>query len=219
MIDPDISSFFSGLEATIAYAKKYQENNSEEFAFEFNPLIHFYDKGENQLSDMLAFFLDPEEKHGQKRLFVDIFLKELGLTEIVGFYTNVRVKREQPTDERRKIDIVLFFDNRYAIGVENKIWAPDQNMQVSDYYDWLDKHYPNRFSLIYLTPYGHSPSAIDESRKIIIKDHSTFTINLIKLWAEKCKADKVRHFLKDFSQFVDNEIKGCMFVSVNRRFF
>jgi hypothetical protein len=174
------------------------------------------------LSDILAFFLTPNERHGQKRLFVDLFLREFGLSDIVGSYSNVTVKREQYTDMGRKIDMVLFFDNECGVAIENKIWAGEGYNQINDYCSWLERRFLGQYCLIYLTPYGHAPGSISETeleqlkegKKILLRSHSNDIINLIKIWVQESKAPKVRLFLEDFTNLIHHKVNGSIFMNI-----
>ena len=73
---------------------------------------------------LLAFLLNPNEKHGQGNYFLDIFLqsiKEQKIEEDEIF----SVITEFPTDESRRIDIVLKSNKRF-LPFEVKINAGDQ---------------------------------------------------------------------------------------------
>lgn len=218
-----LASFFSGLEATLAISRKFQEANNLEYAFEFNPLIHFYGVGENKLSDMLAFFLNPKEKHGQGRIFADIFVEHFGLGERIGPFTTLTVEREKQTLGLRRLDILLTFDDRFALGIENKFGAGDQKDQTRDYCTWLGRYRPENFALMYITPWGGEPtdwSMEEEERKarlenntLLLREHASDTIELIQKWTAATMADRVRQFLRDFEQFLHHRLNGSVFMN------
>ncbi len=226
----NVQTFFSGLKATLENTKQFQKANSLEYAFEFNPLIHFYDIGENKLSEMLAFFLNPNQKHGQGDIFLKSFIEldsfntdEFCLKQKIGNFKNIKIYREKQTIGQRRLDILLEFDGRFAIGIENKIWADDQFKQLKDYNDWLDRTYNGNYILIYLTPYGKPPKekSIEKEdliksqveKKIFLLDHANQFLQLLNIWEQKSKADKVRHFFKDFQQLFNHKFKGNIYMS------
>ena len=101
---------------------------------------------ENQISNIIASFLDPENSHNQERLFLDtfIFLLENSLKrEIRKDFWGVNIKREKTTDEQRKMDIVieLLYEKcrKTIIAIENKLAHQEQENQVKDYLLYLEE--------------------------------------------------------------------------------
>lgn len=113
---------------------------------------------ENQHSNILGFLLNPFEKHHHPE-FGDYFLKLLkskGLN-LKGNKISY-VKREDSTDEARRIDLFLETD-RDCIIIENKIFAEDQANQVSDYLTFLEERKnENSVFIVYLSPFGKDPT-------------------------------------------------------------
>lgn len=116
------------------------------------------------ISSILAMLLSPKRRHYQGVYFLDKFISMLPDFPLAPprNYRNVHVETERSTWEigsNRRIDI--FVDcPEFIIGIENKIWAQDQEMQLADYLCWLKRISNGRkFFLVYLTPYGHSPNA------------------------------------------------------------
>jgi hypothetical protein len=223
MDTPHLPTFLVGLASAMEYSRKFKDANNEEYAWRFNPLIAFYNLGENKVTDLLAHFLNPEQTHGQKRLFLDAFFEHFDLKEQVAGYKSVTVTREKATDKGRKIDLLLDFDQgKFGVAIENKIWGPDQPQQLADYSQWMQKTYNGRYILIYLTPYGKLPGdnsiTIAEWERLVgaqqakIANYGTDIISLLDVWQERCKADKVRHFLKDFKQYVHHKVNQNIFM-------
>ena len=99
---------------------------SEELAPLFN-VFDFILPDENRLSDIIAFLLDPKERggqgdafHGQRDTFLKLFLKMVGLENRFDYSKPINVHREEPTDECRRIDIVLDQQDFFGLGIENK---------------------------------------------------------------------------------------------------
>lgn len=114
---------------------------------------------ENQHSNILAFLIDPNEKHNHKEYgdsFLEV-LKKKGLKlhdDSVGL-----VIREDTTDELRRIDLLINTTSDTII-IENKIGADDQQNQIEDY---LSSHEnfvgsSENIFVVYLTPFGKEPS-------------------------------------------------------------
>ena len=219
-----IESFFSQLQDTLYQAEKFRKIYDPVVTFEFNPLIHFFSFGENKLSEILAFLLNPKEKHGQGSLFLELFMKHFKLDEFVKNYDEVEVGKEHPVGGQRRLDVYLNFkSDKFGLGIENKIWAADQPKQLSDYNNFLQHQHGNAYCLFYLTPKGHQPSeeSIDaglrdkliQDNKLRLHNHSVEMTGLIKDWAKECKSDKVRVFLRDFEQYLHHTINGERFMN------
>ena len=130
---------------------------------------------ENQHSNIIAFLLNPNEKHhhpnyGNEFLTV---LKEKGLG--IQGETIKSVKREDSTDELRRMDLFIQTEKDYII-IENKVWADDQVEQIKDYIDFVKNNICSEENIfvVYLTPFEKLPS-----EKSISQD------NLNKLIAQK----------------------------------
>ncbi|WP_106477946.1 PDDEXK-like family protein [Phytohalomonas tamaricis] len=111
-------------------------------------------------SRFLHELLNPQGRHGEGTAFLDLFLDGVLdiQQEIKGHY---RIKRELPTEEKRRVDIVIESAHD-IVGIELKIDATDQNAQLYDYYQELLRRADGRKSvtLAYLTLDGKSPSSI-----------------------------------------------------------
>jgi hypothetical protein len=119
----------------------------------------------------------------------------------------------------RRMDIAIDFNKEFAIVIENKPWAGDQKDQIKDYRENLEKEYNGKYFLLYLSPYGNPPSSwsIDEDlRKSLEDEKKLMTISYfdIKKWLEicykECKAEKVRWFLRDFTDYVEEMFKQSL---------
>ncbi|MGB6034671.1 MAG: PD-(D/E)XK nuclease family protein [Cryomorphaceae bacterium] len=204
-------------------------------AFDFDP-FRFFKIGENKISEILAAFLKPDGRHGQGELFLDDFarrleqkiklleLSELAIKDAPNAFTlyqkaiinlsKAQVKVEKPIDRipdknsgRRRIDIYIKLE-RYAIAVENKVWAKDQPDQMVDYKEFLKKHHPHSYVLVYLTPYGKMPSGVGMTEKewidgkadgsLCSMSYKNDILPMLESWEAKCKAERVRFFIREF---------------------
>jgi hypothetical protein len=97
-----------------------------------------YPHYENQCSNFLAFFFDPEGPHGLGSLFLDALMNSLGVEDgeesLVG---GVSVDREVGTKAGNRIDI-LIKSGSHAVLIENKIHAAAVN-PFDDYSTYLDR--------------------------------------------------------------------------------
>lgn len=137
--------------------------------YDLNGISHF----ENYHSNILAYLLDGSQKHRHPE-FGDLFIKYVNneyLSNSLPSYSWRTIVREKATDERRRIDIFLETDT-YCIIIENKIYAKDQDQQLTDYYSWALRHYQNKqVFLCYLTLEGSSPSEYSIPRKELEELH------------------------------------------------
>lgn len=163
---------------------------------------------EDALSDIIADMLDPAGSHGQQRMFLDAFLRQIDRCNLLN-------RHVEPICEyscgQGKIDILVDFGD-FGIAIENKLWADDQDKQLERYPDALKEKYNNQFCLIYLTPDGREPSekSIEpEARNTLIKDGHLLLVsycddmlNWLRECHQRCESDKFRWFLRDFMDYI-----------------
>ncbi|HEC1790034.1 TPA: PD-(D/E)XK nuclease family protein, partial [Campylobacter lari] len=134
---------------------EFKEKNKSNY----NPLLKVLPAHDevNLHSGILKSLLNPSENHKQGRLFLDLFLKEIRLKDWFGESGDVKVLKEY-----KNIDIYIHNGTKHII-LENKIWAKDQDKQISRYIEILNKEenvsYKDiknieNIAVIYLTPYG-----------------------------------------------------------------
>lgn len=144
---------------------------------------------------LISFLLNPNEKHGQKEKFLNLFLQTIKEIEEKSVLSEDELKSLQVITEfpanRRRIDIVIKSNKRF-LPFEVKIWATDQNTQCKDYYDFAKKQHPvGAKKIFYLTIDGHETNASSMDK---LKDEGhlellSFT-NHVLSWLEQCENDK-----------------------------
>ena len=209
----EISRFFEGakqgLEVLRPAVIKLERHLARKFDF-----FRFINLNENQMSDVFAYLLDPDETHGQRDLFLGKFLGDVNVDWLLGSrWSLTSIGREVPTTRienwDRRIDIEIacqLDDGPAAIAIENKPWAVDQDQQLSDYAQHLKSMYEGRFKLIYLTPGGKDPSEESITCKERKELAEKFAKASIQEWADgwlkraedEVKAERVRWFVSDF---------------------
>ncbi|HEC1758225.1 TPA: PD-(D/E)XK nuclease family protein [Campylobacter lari] len=144
--------------------KEFKEKNKSNY----NPLLKVLPAHDevNLHSGILKSLLDPSENHEQGRLFLDLFLNEIGLKDWFRESDDVKVLKEY-----KNIDIYIHNGTKHII-LENKIWAKDQHQQIARYIDTLNqqgvsyKDIENieNIAVIYLTLDDRKPSkkSLDE---------------------------------------------------------
>ena len=113
----------------------------------------------------LCHLLDPDASHEQGALFLDSFFRNvLNLPFTHDTLSHYKVREELLTDSLGRLDIFMGFihdDRPKAIVIENKIYAADQEQQLTRYHHYLTDVLslaPEDYWLFYLTPKGTSPT-------------------------------------------------------------
>ena len=219
----EVYRFFEGLDAGVKSLCQVRTLYDEQVAFEFNSTRLFW-PNENKTSEILAFFLDPNQTHGQKRKFLDLFIEKFEIKVPSLLSENIKtidVQTEDPTNENRRIDVTIRFGKgEYVIGIENKIGSADQKKQLTDYAKELNRRTGSdaKWILFYLTPDGNVPSENSIERKdreclmksgnLKLISYSNDIIELFEQFEVACKAESVRAFLKDFRHYLKQQYIG-----------
>jgi len=213
----EVSRFFEGVRGRLEILTQYRVEVETHLARQFS-FFHFIDLGENRMSDVFAYLLDPNGTHGQGELFLREFLSDLHVEWLPeNGWSRIRVGREMPTTRienwRKRIDIEIAFridDDWAAIAIENKPYSKDEPQQLSDYAKHLRSKYKKRFKLIYLTPDGEPPCPISICPKAREKLEDAGKLDYASIWRwasdngwlkraeDKVKAERVRWFVSDF---------------------
>ena len=128
---------------------------------------------ENYNSNLFANFLEIKFKYNDNEIsFAKLFLKYL--TEKFGWefdlenikIEDIKIKRELPTEERKRIDIFIGYKEKFAVIIENKIWADDGYKQLENYYNYVKSQKYDKIYMIYLTPYEREPSEESLSKEL-----------------------------------------------------
>ncbi|MEI0559051.1 PD-(D/E)XK nuclease family protein [Brachyspira intermedia] len=154
---------------------------------------------ENYNSNLLAEFLKINiENKATKLSFVKDFLIYLNDKFKWGYYgfksieeleeinhSYIKIKREEYAGSRR-IDLFISYKKDFAIIIENKIYAGEQDNQLDDYYQNKKKDNYKNLYMIFLTPSGYEPYTLsEESKKELGNNFQTLKHSDIALWLEK----------------------------------
>lgn len=229
LIDRFDKNNYSSIESLLGKVKSKVETHNEfkkeydkQLAFDFS-LFNFFDLGENKVSQILAYFLDEKQNHGQGNVFLGEFLSLICNQEIDTLdSTNIC---ERLIENNRRIDIYIELPS-ITIAIENKIWADDQHNQLSDYVNHLKRKTNDKFLLLYLNPYGSEPSkkSISEHHKQQLIDNGQLKIisykeDIIKLidrWLVVCEAPNVSYFIKEFKKFLEVKFLGSNTLNMSK---
>lgn len=118
-------------------------------------------------SALLATLLNPYGSHGQKSVFLELFVSMVfqKIREAIWDFDwnmmTVEVEKNigvVDEDTGGRIDLYIT-DGKHQIIIENKIYASDQDYQMKRYWNYATSRVPAKpFKLIYLTLDGHHPS-------------------------------------------------------------
>lgn len=182
---------FSFLDEINKIVNKYEEDNR--ITGKNINILQIAGKDHNEvvICKLIAFFLNPDEKHSQKEKFLNLFLKKI-YEPIVSEdeLKSLQIITEFPAN-RRRIDIVIKSNKRF-LPIEVKIWATDQEAQCNDYYIFAKEQKPvGAKKVFYLTIDGHKPNEsslgeLKEGENLIILSFR----NHILQWLEQCEIEK-----------------------------
>ena len=215
----ELTSFFSGLGPAVDIARRAQEEMDRRAATKFSIFDYFHER-ETDLSRIFKGLLDPSDAHGQGELFLSLFLKET-LRDDYSPPSNLhdcKVHLEYSTHERRRIDIVLEMPDNHWIGIENKPWAEEQEKQVEAYIEYLqDKVKKSRTAwILYLSGDGSKPETLPDNPELknrcrTVPYRKNGTGGSLENWIEQCwrdcEAERVRWFLKDLLEYIQQNFK------------
>ncbi len=172
--------FLQGLMPLMEEARKVDREQDFYVAHRFNAL-RYLRNDELGLSNIIADLLDPSGAHGQGTTFLQAILELLSVAQegaksqrsntmrvpqsLLRNAENILVEKERTikvNGRPRRIDITVDIrtrDNtRYCLALENKPYAGDQQDQCSDYLEFLEQEYHERYLLVYLPPRKWMPS-------------------------------------------------------------
>jgi len=153
-------------------------------------------------SAILTNLLDARGKHGQKDIFLKLFIEQINpfleksrySEHINSFVTEKATAKKEihiggvkyETAEGGRVDIVVSSGCKHLV-IENKIYAGDQDQQLLRY----DNHYKND-PIIYLTLNGDEPSNASRGNLVLDIDFICISYKVeITNWLEKCIKEMV----------------------------
>ena len=140
------------LNIVVQNAKKYFEPIREKTIYSVGGR-GFY---ENPISDLFAFYLDPNDEHELGTLFIDSFFEALNADFIPQSLDLVRTPvREVQTKNNKRIDL-LIEGHDWVMAIENKIFH-HQNNPFDDYEEYIGDNYKDKKKLfVVISPNGKS---------------------------------------------------------------
>jgi hypothetical protein len=187
--------------------------NKKQIAPDFNAFEILYAL-ELPLSRMIGEFLNPKGNHAHGQVFLDLFIdKFLRNNLLVKKSKNISVKLEHVIENGR-IDILIDFDDKFGIAIENKPYADDQNQQIIRYCNHLSSVYGNNnFAMIYLSADGSEPtekSLTKNEREQLGKQFIIISYPQLRTWyldcaviTEKSKSDRLTAIINEFAEYIN----------------
>ena len=205
---------------------KNSNNSLQRFETYNSDLLHYLLNIKRENINFTKLFL--EYLQNEKKLKFDFDLNKINYKNIKvdkEYYTTVKIE-EEGIEKNGRIDILIHcnINNKetkksFAIIIENKINADDQDKQLERYYKYISKTkgYGNNVYVIYLTPIIKPPREYSFSEKYIKKVGEKFkniTHGDIGRWLENILKNKEYNFLHKNNfrllksaliQIIDNE--------------
>lgn len=169
---------------------------------------------ELSLSGIVGEFLNPKgtHEHGQHflNLFIDRFLHS---TPKLKKSRQINLKLEHSFNNGQ-IDILIDFDNKYSIAIENKPFASDQDKQIVRYTNYLSSLYgETNFTMIYLSSDGSEPSenSLPKIKKNKLgKQFIIISYSQLRKWFLDCaeitkqsKSERLTTMILEFAEFIN----------------
>lgn len=225
-IEIRLNSFFKGMQYYLDVSREARQGLASAVANSFS-IFDYLQPNENLLSRIISDLLDPRGNHGQGSTFLKIFLEQLPERNCY-LPPDWKTRADQATvfteastsflsTNARRIDIRIELPPGFGIGIENKPWATEQIAQLADYRNELERRYRGQFLLIFLCQRGRTPTSItdadwknllDNNQGAILHYSDHFLTWLVNC-QQKSQADKIRHFLSDFTKYVRLNLGGA----------
>lgn len=167
--------------------------------------------------------LSTDGTHGQADLFLSSFIHSFIPSEKKDFFvlpsTDEYYIEEEKSIINGRIDIYIQSINqnkKFGIIIENKLYAGDQYLQLSRYYDYLNllNYDDQQIMILYLTIDGNDPSTSSIDKKLLIDlknrnifrnlSYKTDIKNLLENLIPKIQADKVKYQIEQYVETIKN---------------
>lgn len=162
----DISSFILKVKSILAHEKILKKERFQRGEdFNIFSVMGMETSEVNTHSAIVSSLLNPKGSHGCGDTFLKLFISIIPELKDFEFGTEKAQSRvevsighvSQDYEEGGRLDILIESGGK-AIIIENKIDACDQPHQMFRYYEYAEKHYKDKYKLIYLTKNGKLPS-------------------------------------------------------------
>jgi hypothetical protein len=227
-IDSDqarIQGLLSGWKALDLATADYEKRIASSYNI-FTILKHISNKEVITHTPFIADLLNIHGEHKQGELFYLEFLEQLKLPNKEKFIADETIlfSIEEPKyigpidkdyNEGGSIDILISYRDakkHFAIAIENKRDAPDQQRQLLRYYKYLKDVHRDNYLLVYLSPDGRSPTeySIDKAsldtlsgqHKIKVVSYNQHIKNLLRNTINKVEARNVHSLISQYLEII-----------------
>lgn len=166
-------------------------STKEELPFSIIPFMYERISTKELLhSEIIAELLRPDGKHGCGDIFLRAFIHNIGIEPQQQNLSDVKVITESPTEENRRIDILIVWGDR-AVIVENKLNnAVDQPDQLKDYLKDTEAKGKSVQKVVYIPLYAWKRSSENLPTEV-----AYLCPQQLSAWLNAC-AQKVRRHMK-----------------------
>lgn len=196
--------------------KRYNDGlieNKKQLTPDFNAFEILQPK-ELSLSGIVGEFLNPKGTHEHGQIFLNLFIDRF-LNSKTKLKNSKQINLNlEHSFNNGQIDILIDFDKKYGIAIENKPFASDQDKQIVRYTNYLSSVYGNtNFTMIYLSSDGSEPS--ENSLPLIEKEKLgtqfiVISYSQIRKWFLDCaeitkhsKSERLTAMILEFAEFIN----------------
>lgn len=173
---------------------------------------------ETQISRFLGELLDENGSHLQGKLFQNLFFEKLIKTKTPYKNSNKSDLYLEYSIGNGQIDILLVFDDKFAVAIENKPFANDQDEQIVRYCNFMKRKFgEDNFLMIYLSANGSAPtekSLTKEDKERLGNKFSIISFPQIRIWLIAClqklkekKTTRLIRILEEFTEYINLEFR------------
>ena len=221
-LNSDLNNFYSHASNEIRKIEQERRRFGRRDSPWFNP-IEFWWIDERKVMQVLAFLLNPRESHEQGDRYLKHFIKKFGLE----FFTyqrrdKIEVKSNLPTNEGRRIDLVIYKNSfEMAIAIVNRAAMNKNRLQreLEHYSGYLWNRTGDDYCLIHLssderrrvTPDKLSVEErreLERSKKLKYLTYEEHLIDCVAEFGEITESVRVRSFLKDLEKTMRSKYMG-----------
>lgn len=197
--------------------QKEEIKNRELTTPDFNG-FHILSPKETQISRFLGELLNENGSHLQGKLFQNLFFEKLIKTKTPYKVTRKTDLYLEYSIGNGQIDILLVFDEKFAVAIENKPFADDQEEQIMRYCNFMEKEFgEDNFLMIYLSANGSAPtekSLTKEEREKLGNKFLIISFSQIRTWLIACienikekKAIRLIKIIEEFTEYINLEFR------------
>ena len=164
---------------------------------------------ENNHSDLLAWLFNPKGNHHLESKFLKLFLKIIvelhgndpRIPEIFADFTSETLRGVEVIRERENRIDIFIRNSKFVIVIENKIMAEENNDQLLNYFEYVEKTYLDRSKLyVFLSIDKEQNFAEDRENYITIKyKHLISILDDILL---EIPHDETKYFILNFKKHI-----------------